>query len=157
MRCTDCKEQPEPGRKRCMSCVKKRNAYAKQYRLQWYRQGKCTVCGGVRGFDRFSKKTCVDCASHAPMEAKARLAKKYGLTLVQLEGLEKLQAGNCSLCGLPFTKKYVIDHCHKVGIVRGLVHQSCNIAIGHYELKGRKKFVEQVEAYLLRAYLGEPA
>ena len=62
----------------------------------------------------------------------ARVAARKRRSL-QLEKLLTKQKNLCGLCGHPFTKKNppVRDHCHKSGRWRSLLHNGCNIAIGH--------------------------
>lgn len=62
----------------------------------------------------------------------SRLKQKYGLTLDQFNKMLQNQKRCCALCLTPFTKKYkpVIDHCHKTGKVRGLLHTKCNWLLG---------------------------
>lgn len=47
------------------------------------------------------------------------------------------QGGRCDLCGQPFGAKAprdpVLDHCHKTGAVRGVLHRGCNSLFGKVE------------------------
>jgi len=51
------------------------------------------------------------------------------------------QAGKCACCG--GVRKLVVDHNHKTGVVRGLICNYCNMAIGFIE-----NCTEQVAEYL---------
>ena len=49
----------------------------------------------------------------------------------------KRQGGKCLVCGKPINvtvqgkgSDYALDHCHESGEVRGLLHRSCNSALG---------------------------
>lgn len=50
----------------------------------------------------------------------------------------KEQGGICPLCELPIETTrvagtrtdYALDHCHETGVVRGVLHRSCNGALG---------------------------
>lgn len=58
-------------------------------------------------------------------------AKKYGLNLWQLENLGHTQEWKCAGCGVQFGyDDSKVDHCHKTGVVRGLLCHDCNIALG---------------------------
>lgn len=60
----------------------------------------------------------------------ARRARTYGITVAEVEAMEaRFDAHGCDLCG---TKrgKACIDHDHVTGIVRGILCQPCNTAIG---------------------------
>jgi hypothetical protein len=66
---------------------------------------------------------------------------KYGITFAQAEQLLKEQGGRCAVCGykVAFIEepkdrnspiKAVVDHCHRTGKVRGILHDRCNRALG---------------------------
>lgn len=59
-----------------------------------------------------------------------RLKKVYNLSLDDYEKLLNDQNKNCAICLKPLTFDYVIDHDHRTGKVRGIVHRSCNSFIG---------------------------
>jgi len=45
----------------------------------------------------------------------------------------------CAVCGKPFTKldDGVLDHCHKTGFIRGVLHRSCNSGEGKVRIKAQ--------------------
>lgn len=51
--------------------------------------------------------------------------------------LADAQGNRCDLCGLPLGTKPpydpVLDHCHKTGAVRGVLHRGCNSLYGKIE------------------------
>lgn len=57
------------------------------------------------------------------------------------QDLHITQVGLCALCGKPFSTKNpgVVDHDHKTGHVRGLLHRGCNAALGTIE-NGRARY-----------------
>lgn len=59
------------------------------------------------------------------------LKSKYGLTSYDLKVILEKQSNLCKLCNLK--KTLVIDHCHKTGVVRGLLCTSCNTALGKFK------------------------
>lgn len=64
------------------------------------------------------------------------LLKKYGLGLDGYDKLLTSQNSCCALCDLPLPphsdKRDVhVDHCHRTGKVRGIVHRACNVIIGY--------------------------
>jgi hypothetical protein len=63
------------------------------------------------------------------------LLKKYGITLSDYEEILKQQNNCCALCGNEFDKNAKrrpdVDHCHKTGKIRGLLHLHCNTLLGH--------------------------
>lgn len=58
---------------------------------------------------------------------------RHGLTEAQWRLLWEFQGGRCGVCRRPPAAnggKLVIDHCHRTGRVRGLVHPLCNGKLG---------------------------
>ena len=53
-----------------------------------------------------------------------RLRNTYGLSLEDFERKLKEQDNKCALCKKPFTSTPSIDHNHKTGEFRGLLHRS---------------------------------
>lgn len=50
---------------------------------------------------------------------------KYGLSITEVEQLKLMP---CNLCGKDSDP--VIDHCHRLGVVRGVLCRQCNAALG---------------------------
>lgn len=51
--------------------------------------------------------------------------------------LKTTQGGLCLVCKKPISLQvmgnksdYVVDHCHETGIIRGVLHRSCNASLG---------------------------
>jgi hypothetical protein len=61
-------------------------------------------------------------------ELRDRL-RKYGLSVPDYRALLLEAAGKCAGCGEP-CDDFVVDHCHRTGKVRGLVHAGCNSTLG---------------------------
>lgn len=59
---------------------------------------------------------------------------KYGITFTEAEEMLASQNGRCRICKdqikLGGTAGPAIDHCHKTGIVRGVLCRACNLGIG---------------------------
>ncbi len=82
-----------------------------------------------------------DSITFLPKETKispreAILLLKYGLSPAQYEALDKAANSSCQICGKHKCeskfKNLDVDHCHKLGKVRGLLCQNCNIGLGHF-------------------------
>lgn len=44
------------------------------------------------------------------------------------------QRGLCAICHEPLVaEEAVLDHCHKTGYIRAVLHRGCNAYIGHME------------------------
>ena len=86
-----------------------------------------------------------------------RLRYKYGISLEQYSDKERSQGGCCALCGLPeevkatrgwrtTAKKLAVDHDHATGVVRDLLCDRCNRAVGNIETLRATR--AQLEIYL---------
>lgn len=70
------------------------------------------------------------CKTCAPNMRFANLIAKYGVSKPIWDEMEKRQNGRCALCPKPLQ---FVDHCHKTGIVRGLLCPLCNTALACIE------------------------
>ena len=67
---------------------------------------------------------------------KNKLKREYNLTIEDYSEFVGSQNGCCAICGRHqsiFGKKLDIDHCHINGIVRGLLCNQCNQALGLFK------------------------
>jgi hypothetical protein len=58
---------------------------------------------------------------------------RYGITIEEYAQLLNAQGNRCAICRQPADKmeRKCIDHCHRTGKVRGILCQSCNVALAH--------------------------
>lgn len=69
-------------------------------------------------------------------EARADRAyrRKYGITLAEFRSLVDSQDGLCAACGErereEWAGRFVLDHCHDTGAIRGALHRKCNLIAG---------------------------
>lgn len=60
------------------------------------------------------------------------LKSAYGITKEQYILMWENQKGICNICREPIEEKDIrVDHCHKTGTIRGLLHNGCNLLLGH--------------------------
>ncbi len=75
------------------------------------------------------KRRAYDPAKRRARHDRDRLAR-YGITKEQYELMLKIQRGLCDICAKPLPPEPHIDHDHKTGRVRGLLHWWCNRLVG---------------------------
>lgn len=127
-------------------CIESARKAQKALRLKRRERGVCVQCQEPsNGFWHCQK--CRD----ATNESKRKLT--YGLTSQDIADLLKEQQSLCALCQLPFgttrATKPVIDHCHRSGKVRALLHNTCNIGLGmfHEDIAKLEKAIGYLKAH----------
>ena len=87
---------------------------------------------------------------HRQFVRRHSLSTRYGITPEDYERMLKQQHGGCAMCDttVPGTGKqfFDVDHCHRTGIVRGLLCGRCNKYLGWLEKNADLR--EVAEAYL---------
>ena len=68
---------------------------------------------------------------YTPDNARRKLLSRYGITNDDYNRLYDEQGGACAICDKKI--RLVVDHCHASDKVRGLLCNSCNLAIGYFE------------------------
>lgn len=113
---------------------------------------KCNTCFETKQFTDFSVKSsykdgyrneCKKCRSVKeseryytnPEKAKTNSRKRlYGVTEADYTKMLDAQKGVCAVCHRTDNSKALsVDHCHKTGVVRGLLCTSCNLSLGHMQ------------------------
>lgn len=80
---------------------------------------------------------------------EGRYRKAYGIGLDEYEAMEKAQKGLCALCETKGNgKRLAVDHDHETGVIRALLCQDCNTAIGL--LKDDPQLMEEAAHYVRR-------
>jgi hypothetical protein len=92
-------------------------------------------------------------------KVKQRLAdwsrkRKYGISPEQYASMLAATKGRCPICRTMFADsprdlKPVVDHCHKTGVVRGVICLACNRALS--ALLDKPKLLRAAARYLERA------
>ncbi len=80
------------------------------------------------------------------------LQRFYGITLEEYNKIFSNQNGCCAGCNKhqsEFKKSLAVDHDHLCGEIRGLLCQSCNMALGM--LKDNPEILENLKIYLNRS------
>lgn len=89
-------------------------------------QTRCRVC--YKEDRRIYKAANLELV--AEQARRSALKKLYGLTVEDYEGMLHAQDSSCAICGHGFSARPHVDHCHSSGVIRGLLCQNCNLAIG---------------------------
>jgi len=112
----------------------------------------CKICGVEKDISDFytGRRDCKDCKNAAARKIRIdepeRYAKykkrhneylkekRYGISQDQFDKMLVNQNNMCKICGNEFksTKDAHIDHCHNSDMVRGILCNGCNIAIGQF-------------------------
>ena len=123
----------------------------------------CSVCKSVKPLTDFyyskgyPNSLCKECAKSYTntwrnankkrwfkTARKSRLKRVYGLTPRNVYNKNYRQRGACAICG-KYKKRLVIDHSHRFNIVRDLLCDGCNGALGHVE---NKLWLSRAHAYI---------
>jgi hypothetical protein len=89
--------------------------------------------------------TCKSCMSKIYKEID-HYKKTYGISKSIFQKMLKDQRGCCASCGDQLKRPH-LDHCHKTGMIRGILCHHCNIALGMLR-------DDPIRVMLLLEYLG---
>lgn len=117
----------------------------------------CFRCREWKRIDAFSKDKSRPqgrTASCKPCSSMASTASRYGLSVKKLKEILATANGKCSLCHTP-SQNLVVDHSHTSGGIRGILCNSCNVAIGLFK---RRRVVDAKSRALCGAFkwVGSP-
>jgi hypothetical protein len=107
-------------------------------RLKRREAGLCYRCNS-------SIEAGIYCARHRAMNCARSM--RHGALFFKRKLLRERQGGECPICMLPIDLWGDIDHDHRTGKMRGLLHPKCNRAIGAIEKLGPDA-IERVRDYL---------
>jgi hypothetical protein len=91
------------------------------------------------------------------LKARAkRILQFFNLTIPEWDRISAYQNNRCAICGRPPLpgKNLSTDHCHKTGLVRGLLCNLCNRLLGKIERQWGPDAVKSILAAI--KYLQEP-
>jgi Recombination endonuclease VII len=83
---------------------------------------------------------------HPEAERKQRLRSTYGLSWDEYQAMLARQGGFCAMCKTKSNRPLCVDHCHKTGMVRGILCHPCNLTIGF--CRDSTKLTRAATAYL---------
>lgn len=122
------------------------------------RNSRCRDCLSRIRAERNNKSWTGRRIHHRPPQEKKRIRRgtylksKYGVTIEQYELMLIDARGVCQICGQDEVghkgRALSVDHCHRTGVVRGLLCSMCNTAIGKF--KDDPELMEKAAAYVRR-------
>lgn len=80
--------------------------------------------------EKIAKATRTWADNHKPERAAYAQARRYGLTVADVDRMQAEQEGCCAICNIP--DKLTVDHSHRTLKVRGLLCLTCNAGIGFF-------------------------
>jgi Recombination endonuclease VII len=133
--------------KRCSSCAveKPLDDFHKQSNGPFGRRSACAVCINTHAVRRNKR------------DPQARrsvwLKHRYGITQAQYLQRLDAQGGVCAICSEACAtgRNLAVDHDHATGVIRGLLCQACNTAIG--KLRDSPSLIHKAAAYLLKSHV----
>lgn len=78
------------------------------------------------------------------------LKRKFGISASDYDNFVRIQDGKCPICNQKLESDVmVVDHCHRTGIVRGVLHRKCNSALGFLDdsLDNARRAFEYLERH----------
>ena len=145
------------GRQRsCKKCINvSKHSTCRKCGIDYYRKSRkdlkklCPAC-------RVDFNWCHQCETHKTVENFAknssrangldprcreckrnnRLEREYGVDIQEYERMFAEQGGLCAICHRPPPENrpiLCVDHCHRTGMVRGLLCGFCNTSIGYLQ------------------------
>lgn len=82
------------------------------------------------------------------------IKQAYGMTARDYYVMFVDQKQACAICKAKPDAKLLVDHCHRTGMVRGLLCHSCNTLVGHLEKK-TPKVVADALRYIAASVMAE--
>ena len=114
----------------CSLCTSCETVYQRPFRKQYHKKNREKIIKKATQWnktnkDKRKKQRCYDLEVRRNYERRS----KYGLSPEQYKQMWEEQRGKCALpsCGKDIAH---VDHDHITGIVRGLLCQTCNGALG---------------------------
>jgi hypothetical protein len=117
----------------------------------------CTTCNIEKPTEAFYKRvdrplkrtsSCKKCRKTKQQKAwipkqqkDYKLRNYFGIYLEDYNSMLENQNHLCKICNKAetarsntgYVKDLAVDHCHKTGKIRGLLCQSCNVGLGHFD------------------------
>lgn len=133
-------EDTKQTTKTCIKCGEEKSydQFVKSKKCRNGVSNTCKCCENLRQreYARVARETDENYVENRQISQEKDRAKRYGLTLDQLENMKRVSKGLCEICGSPpsnrgtASKSLHVDHCHSTGQVRGMLCSKCNMILG---------------------------
>jgi len=70
------------------------------------------------------------------VQRERNLRRFFGIGIDDYNQMLEQQEGCCAICGVSSCasgRNFAVDHCHTTGMIRGLLCQFCNTALGQFQ------------------------
>lgn len=138
----DVKMYADLVRKTCSRC--KRNKlltdYTKDFKGRNGLSAQCKVCQKERRDKTFKERQNLwrryagkNIEKLKRRDKEYNLKRKFGMTMEDYDKMLAAQKNGCAICGVEKSKNgkaLAVDHCHQTGLIRGLLCNEHNTALG---------------------------
>jgi Recombination endonuclease VII len=123
------------GRKTCRMCKVRQpfSSFRKNKNGSNGYASRCVPCDNadLRERRKRYRTTAKYRVRYRPDKVRERkLKERYGISPSDWDKLFESQGKSCAICKLSGSQRWHTDHCHKSGIVRGILCQGCNHLLG---------------------------
>lgn len=121
-----------PSSRVCFGCKTElplTNEYFYRSNTRYY-QRECKKCNKIRRSKWWKSK------KGKRSSRNTKLKSKYGISIKEFELLLEAWNYSCGICGkqqVIDSVELCVDHDHKTGLIRGILCQSCNLALGNFK------------------------
>lgn len=109
---------------------------------------KCVSCPGTTvKHDRCYNCRRKDKFDRGEYKRNRNLLTRYGITTEEFNQLLESQDDACAICEKKEVSRFVVDHCHDKGHIRGILCCNCNKALGKFgdTIEGVTKVLRYLE------------
>ena len=119
--------------KQCSRCreVKPLTEFHLRSKNEPWPKSACKNCHRERARGYWKKKPLPK-----EIQRERNLQKAFGIGISDYNRILEAQDNCCAICGVNSCaagRNFAVDHCHKTGIVRGLLCKFCNTALGQFQ------------------------
>lgn len=128
------------------------NAYQREYRLRNIEKCRAYATKAARKKGHRPRPPRLTPDEVREHRRESYFRRRYGMSMSLYN--ELISSSRCGICGIK-PDRPVVDHCHNVGHVRGILCSKCNQAIGLLDNSSNKAL--QAFKYLQREELFQPS